>query len=128
MIPADYNLTLYRGDSGRWQFKLWSDAAKTIPVDLTDATVLSMLRDRAVGGSFVTQLDCTIMLPNIIDMVLTSEQCALLPAKGVWDMQITYTTTGDVVTPLKGAVSVTQDVTYVETVAAAGNQKLAVVK
>ena len=40
MIPADYNLTLYRGDTGRWRFVLWADAGKTQPLDLTGASKL----------------------------------------------------------------------------------------
>jgi hypothetical protein len=111
MMPADFNLVLYRGDTGRWQFRLWADADKTDPIDLTGVTVQTMLRDKATSGSFVIVLDCVVTLPNIIDMTLTSEQSRDLPPKGVWDLQLTYPS-GDIVTPLKGTVSVTQDVTY----------------
>jgi hypothetical protein len=111
MLPATYDLSLYRGDTGRWQFKLWSDADKTQPVDLTGVTVDAMIRDKATGGSYSTTMACTVTQPNIIDMVLTSQQSRDLPAKGLWDLQLTYPS-GDIVTPLKGAVAVTQDVTY----------------
>ena len=123
MIPAVYNLTLYRGDTGRWQFKLWSDAGKTQPVDLTGVAVDAMIRDKALASAFSMHLDCTITTPNIIDMVLTSIASSDLPAKGVWDMQLTYSN-GDVVTPLNGIVTVTQDVTYVGAV----KKKLTAVK
>lgn len=115
MIPADYNLTLYRGDTGRWQFKLWSDNAKTQPIDLAGVAADATIRDKPTFGSYATALDCTITAPNIIDMVLTAEQSRDLPAKGVWDLQLTYPS-GDIVTPLKGTVVVTQDITYTDPV------------
>lgn len=113
MIPADYNLALYRGDTGRWQFKLWADAGKTQPIDLTGVTVDAMIRDRAPASGYAMTMGCTVTTPNIIDMVLTATQSTDLPAKGVWDLQLTYPS-GDVVTPLKGTVAVTQDVTYAD--------------
>jgi hypothetical protein len=122
MLPADYNLNLYRGDTGRWQFKLWADSGKTQPVDLTGVTAEATIRDRAPSSGYAMMMDCSITPPNIIDMVLTSTQSADLPAKGVWDLQLTYPG-DDVVTPLKGTVAVTQDVTYVD-----GAKRLAVVK
>lgn len=113
MTPADYNLALYRGDTGRWRFVLWADAGKTQPLDLTGATADAMIRDKVPSSTFAMHMDCTVTEPNIIDMVLTSIQCSELPAKGVWDMQLTYPS-GDVTTILKGSVAVTQDVTYAD--------------
>lgn len=110
MIPATYDLALYRGDTGRWQFKLWQDAAKTQPVDLTGVVVLVQIRDKASGGSFMQWVDTGVVPPNIINMTLTPEQSRNLPNKGVWDMELDYPS-GDVVTVLKGAVAVTNDVT-----------------
>ena len=123
MLPADYNLSLYKGDTGRWQFKLWADADKTVPVDLTGVTAEAMIRDKVPSSSFSINLDCSVTEPNIIDMVLTSVQSSELPAKGVWDLQLTYPS-GDVATPLKGTVTVTQDVTYANEV----NKRLTVVR
>jgi hypothetical protein len=112
MNPGTNNLDLYRGDTKRWQFKLWIDVARTQPVDLTGVVAKATIRDKAVGGSFELPLTCTVTVPNIIDMVLTANQSNTLPAVGVWDLQLTYPS-GDIITPLKGAVTVTQDVTYV---------------
>jgi hypothetical protein len=109
MIPAVFDLTLYRGDTGRWQFKLWADAAKTIPADLTGVTADAMIRDKLPTGAVAIHMDCTITAPNIIDMVLTSAISQTLPIKGFWDLQLTYPS--DVLTVLKGAVTVIQDVT-----------------
>jgi hypothetical protein len=127
MIPASYDLQLYRGDTGRWQFKLWTDDAKTIAADLTGVTVAAMIRDKAVGGVYSLPLACVVTLPNIIDMDLTPVQSRDLPAKGVWDLQLTYTS-GDIVTVLKGNVTLTQDVTYPDAMARKGKPLAVVVR
>ena len=111
MIPGTYDLSIYRGDTGRWQFKLWSDANKTVPVNLTGVTVAAMIRDKTTGGTFSLPLTCVVTMPNIVDMSLTPAQSQTLPTKGVWDLQLTYTG-GDILTVLKGAANVTLDVTY----------------
>jgi hypothetical protein len=115
MTPGTANLDIYRGDTKRWQFKLWKDTAKTQPTDLTGVAVTATIRDEAIGGSFELPLTCTVTLPNIVDMVLTADQSRSLPAVGVWDLQLNYAS-GDIFTPLKGAVVVTQDVTHTNVV------------
>jgi hypothetical protein len=110
MNPGTYNLDIYRGDTRRWQLRLWTDVAKTQATDLTGVTVIATIRDEAIGGVFELALACTVTLPNIINMLLTPDQSRTLPAVGVWDLQLNYSN-GDTFTPLKGAVVVTQDVT-----------------
>lgn len=107
--PGNYPLKLYRGDTYRWQFKLWDDAEKTIPTDLTGVTPKAEIRDKP-SGTVKATIACTVVAPNIIDAVLSAADCALLPAKGQWDLQLTYTD-GDVATVLAGTVDVTLDVT-----------------
>jgi hypothetical protein len=107
MQPASLPLDIYRGDSKRLQVKLWAPGGA--PVDLTDAVAKSQIRDRP-GGKQIIDLLCTITLPNVIDILLTSRDSHKLPAKGVWDLQITYPS-GDVSTALAGPVTVTTDVT-----------------
>jgi hypothetical protein len=109
MIPGTMNLDLYRGDTTRWQFKLWLDAEKTDPVDLTGVTAKAEIRDKP-GGKNITPITCVITMPNIIDATLTAIDSALLPAKGAWDLQLTYTG-GDVATLLAGKVTVIADIT-----------------
>jgi hypothetical protein len=113
MNPGSCNLDIYRGDTKRWQFKLWADIARTQPADLTGVTVNATIRDKALGGSYEIALACTVTLPNIINMVLTASQSRSLPAVGVWDLQLTYLS-GDIYTVLKGAAIMTQDVTYLD--------------
>jgi hypothetical protein len=111
MLPGSSNLNIYRGDTGRWQFNLWTDVARTQPADLTGVQVNALIRDKALGGNYEQALTCTVALPNTINMVLTSSQSESLPAVGVWDLQLAYPS-GDIFTILKGNVIVTQDVTY----------------
>jgi hypothetical protein len=106
MRPADYNLKIYRGVISRWQIKLWADKDKTQRADLTGITVKATLRDKA-RGNFARPLDCTFTGVNIIEMVLTSGQSRDLPARGVWDLKLTYPN-GDVVTVLIGSYSAMQ--------------------
>ena len=109
MIPGTYDLCLYKGDTGRWQFRLWQDEARTMPVDLTGATVLAQIRS-GPGGTVQATLATTVNLPNMIDAVLAAADSAALQPRGVWDLEITYSS-GDVATALRGGVSVQQDVT-----------------
>ena len=107
-MPAQYNLLVYRGDNGKWQFKIWTDASKTTPVDLTGYTVKAELRNKPAGTTIVPTT-CTVTLPNIVTMVLTAAN-AKLAVSGVWDLQFTDST-GIVTTMVAGIVTVTPDVT-----------------
>lgn len=104
-----YPLGVYRGDTYRWQFVLWADAARTTAIDLTGVIVAAEIRVKT-GSTPVYPLACTVTLPNIIDLELTAAQCVQLPSSGVWDLQLTYPS-GDVQTVVSGAVSVRGDVT-----------------
>jgi hypothetical protein len=109
MMPGTYPLVLYRGDTAHWRFTLWLDAGKTQPADLTGATAKAEIRDQP-AGAVISALDCTVELPNVVVADLTALASGTLPAKGVWDLQMTYAS-GDVVTILAGPVTVTPDVT-----------------
>lgn len=109
MTPGRLPLSLYRGDTYRWRFRLWDDVAQTEASDLTGVTATAQIRDR-VGGNLITALDCTVVLPNIVEAVLTAANSALLPSTGAWDLQLLYVS-GDVATVLAGPVSVVADVT-----------------
>jgi hypothetical protein len=109
MTPGTFPLLLYRGDTYRWQFTLWTDAGKTQPADLTGVVVKAEVR-AAPGGALLAALACTVTLPNIITADLTATASATLPPTGAWDMQLTYPD-GHVATVLAGAVTVAPDVT-----------------
>ena len=107
MQPADLPLDIYRGDTFRLQVTL-SDQ-NNVPLDLTGVIAKSEIRDRP-AGTVIVALQCSIMLPNIINATLLATDSHHLPAQGVWDLQLTYLS-GDVATPLAGPVSITTDVT-----------------
>jgi len=108
--PGSYSLSIYRGDTHRWQFKLWTDEDKTQPADLTDVTVRSEIRDRP-SGKRITPIVCAVTLPNIIDAELdAATSAAITISRGAWDLQLTYLS-GIVVTVLAGQVFVTADIT-----------------
>jgi hypothetical protein len=110
MKPGNYPLDIYRGDTYRWQFKLWSDIDKTQPVDLDGVTVRSQIRDKP-AGKLLANIECTVTLPNIILATLTADECAKLTGSTcAWDLQLTWPNT-DVTTLLAGPVAVTTDVT-----------------
>jgi hypothetical protein len=109
-MPGVYDMTLYRGDSYAWLFVLWENAAKTQPVDLSDAVAKAEIRDKPAGTN-ITPLDCTIEAgTNKIDAQLSAADCHGLPKAGTWDLQITFGTVG-VRTVLAGKVTIINDVT-----------------
>lgn len=112
-MPGNFNLNLYRGDTRRWIFKLWTDGKRTVPADLTGVTVIATIRDKATGGTFQQTLTCTVETPNTVNMAITPDQSRVSPAVGVWDLQLTYPS-GDIYTVMRGSVLVTQDVTYTQ--------------
>jgi hypothetical protein len=108
MQPAKLDLDLYRGDTWKMRVKLY--AQNMTPIDLTDTTAKAQIRDRPSGDTIIP-LDCTITLPNEVELVLTAENSFKLSNScTVWDLQISFLS-GEVKTPLAGQVSVTPDVT-----------------
>ncbi len=108
MQPAKLDLDLYRGDTWGMRLKLYAQGM--VPLDLTDVVAKSQIRDRPAGNTIVP-LDCTITLPNIVELALTPENSIKLPVSGVWDLQLTFPSSNEIKTPLAGQVSVTPDVT-----------------
>lgn len=107
-MPGNYTLTIYRGDTTRWQFVLWADDAKTIPIDLTGVVVRAQLRSYP-DGPVCAALTCTVAIPNFINAVLPAAESARA-LSGVWDLQLQFSS-GDVVTALSGSVVITPDIT-----------------
>lgn len=113
MIPGDYPLKLYRGDSAKWRFVVWQDPNKTQPADLTDVDAAAQMRDTA-GGTLIFDFVCDVVQPNFVDVAIPASLWPPTgPTKAVWDLQLTYPT-GDVATILAGKVSITQDVTIAD--------------
>jgi len=111
MRPGQLNLELYRGDSFSWAVFVWQDAGRTTPVDLTGVTAKAQFR-ATPGGAEIMSFTCAITLPNRIDVKLPANAwTAFTVRKGAWDLQLTWTSGGDVVTILAGTVNVTNDIT-----------------
>jgi hypothetical protein len=109
MLPAKYDLALYRGDTLRLGLRLWNDADGTDPTDLDGVIASSQVRVRPDAEPAI-ELTCAVTLPNIIDVRLDSDLSRTLPKKGVWDLRVLFPG-GDVVTPIAGKVTVKPDVT-----------------
>ncbi len=106
--PADYPLSLYRGDSYSWLFRFWNDEAKTDPTDFTDCTAEAEVRNRKAGDVIMT-LTCMIV-DNEITVVMTADDWDdWVYSTGVWDLQVTYPG-GEVVTYVAGDVTIDGDV------------------
>jgi len=112
MLPGNCLLEAYRGDTTRWTIRLWEDRDKTQPADLTGAIAAASIRQAGTTLRPPVTLECTIELPNIVNMVLLAG-AAGLPARGHqghWDLQITYAD-GRTQTVLAGSVDIFGDVT-----------------
>lgn len=110
-MPGTVALELYRGDWSAWRVRLWEDAERTVPYDLTGFTAAAQLRDKP-GGMQVVDLAVAITLPNIVDVEMTAELWATAPASGAWDLEITDPA-GHPMTPVAGPVRITPDITVV---------------
>lgn len=110
-MPDTYNLDIYRGDTYVWNFFLWADPDKTIPIDLTDVEVKAEIRDRPSGPTIVPLL-CTKPGPEVnrVRTELTATNSKLVPQRGQWDLQLTYVD-GKVRTFVAGVVRNTLDIT-----------------
>ena len=106
--PIKMDLTVYRGDSGRFRVNVVDDTAT--PVDVTTATWDCDIRATADNPTVIVSLDVEPVAgtPSAVDVILAPADSALLPAAAVWDLQMTLA--GEVVTLLAGKVTTTLDV------------------
>lgn len=104
--PGTLPLRLYRGDSYAWQVRVWVDEAHTSPMDLAGAVAAAQIG--GTGGVIV--IDCTITLPNIVDLELAATSWNGTLALDRWDLQLTWDD-GRVYTLLAGPVTVSDDIT-----------------
>jgi hypothetical protein len=117
MQPAEFDLSLYRGDTFRLQLRLWQDQAMSMAFVLTGATADSQIRNKA-AGTIIVPMECTVTTPNVIDVILLSTDSINLPKRrGAWDLQVVN---GDVFTPIFGDVSITEDITAAPTTVGTG--------
>ena len=107
--PGVLDLLWYRGDTYRFQARLWENSAGGVPTDLTGATAAAEIREK-FAGVHVVEMTCTVTPPNIVDVLMTPAMWPDCPSKGVWDLQLTMPS-GEVRTVLAGEFTSTGDVT-----------------
>ncbi len=112
MRPADLDIVLYRGDSYHWQFRFWTDAAKTEPLDLTGVVAEAEIRMAPGSPTLLMTLECTVSLPNFVDVKLPADLWTgqFNTRSAAWDLQLTWPSE-DVLTFVAGSVSIDPDVT-----------------
>jgi hypothetical protein len=108
-MPSAYDLNVYAGDSGEWQFTFWEDPYRTVPVDLTGATWKAEVREKH-GSVVVTTLTVSITDPNILTLTLSPTSSKLLVGTLSYDVEGTWPN-DRVTTLLAGRVLVTPDIT-----------------
>jgi hypothetical protein len=127
IIPGDFTLGVYRGDTYEWVFQLL--AGDGAPVDITGWRFKADIRT-GPGGELMAGLqrmravDPTLDLSSaedilklqgewqqgLVRMRLTADQSRAITSPGVWDLECT-TPDGWVKTVLRGPVELTNDVT-----------------
>jgi hypothetical protein len=91
--------------------RLFEDAAKTVPSDLSEATVTAQVRATSEASAVLADFDVAVT-GNEISLVLTPAKSRSLPAAAVYDCQVDWQ--GDdvnVQTVLAGTLTVSPDVT-----------------
>lgn len=104
--PLPTDLYIYAGDTLNLKIEVTDNAGAAF--DLTGYTAEAQIRataDAPTAVDFTTNL-----VANAIELSLTAAETSTLPAKGVWDVQVT-SGTGAVTTLTGGKVTVTPEVT-----------------
>jgi hypothetical protein len=105
------NLALYQGDD--WAGMVTVTNADGTPADLTEYTAQSQIRSGTADQTWrvAAQLECTVIEPNLISILLTNEQTTLLREPAYfWDLQV-ISPDGQVSTLIAGDVAVTHEIT-----------------
>ena len=112
MGPGKFNPKFVRGDF--WDLPLSLTNVDGSAFDLTGWTAKSQARAAADDADPVIEFDCTITDEAGGKLDLTADSAdtdAIEPGKYVWDVQITQTSTGKIITILSGQMTVVADVT-----------------
>ena len=119
MVPAEQNITIYRGDSFSLTLRLRqrnADGTAGTYLDLTGVVARAQIRATEdapdVLATFVTTVLDQVATPGGVSLTLATADTAVLPANmpSKWDVELDFPN-GDVKTYLKGTVSVVADVT-----------------
>lgn len=112
-------IALYRGDSRTLEFHFWSDAAKTIPVNLTTYGTIFTGNIRTAPDATLVEamtLDTTNVSTGVLSIVISPAQWTALAGNAQlgWDVQVTDSATAptEVTTLIRGTFTVTLDYTH----------------
>lgn len=112
MIPGEYDITIYRGDTYFGPLITLPDLSGFGgPSDLTTAVLTAQIRAKDAAPDALVDFTVEIVdeAARIIRLTLASEDTVIQNKTGMWDLQITD---GDWSgTPLRGAVTFTGQVT-----------------
>lgn len=113
MLPVNKNLTIYRGDSFDFDFRLREKNPDGTPgdyLDLTGATPKAQVRTSNDETSVAAEFTCSLgPEAGQVHLELSPEQTATL-GNGVWDVQIQFAD-GKIRTYLTGSVATVKEVT-----------------
>jgi hypothetical protein len=106
--PMKVDLAVYRGDSG--QFKITVSDYTGVPADLTGATWIGEIRDKADDTVVLTTFDITPTAGDTasIDVKLPPAKSELLNSNCIYDIEMTLNAA--VTTLVNGGITVTNDV------------------
>ncbi len=95
LFPDEHDFTIWKGATFRVRIEVFTDAAGTIPRNLTGHTADLTIRNRAGGDAIFTMTDANgrIVLGGVagtIDLIISAADTALITWKrGVYDLLIT---------------------------------------
>jgi len=115
MIPANLDITIYRGDDFSLIFRM-RDSVTNSYVDLTGRTARGQIRATPTSETIIASFTCTVLnqttTPGGVLVTLSPALSAALPLDGgVWDVEVANADRSWVRTPLAGAVTVLAEVT-----------------
>lgn len=116
-LPAQQNISIYKGDSFSFSFTLFqrdeNGDPTTDPVDLTDAEAKAQIRSTEDSGAVMAEFDVEHDDEGgTVTLSLGPVATTALVSNGVWDVQLTYPD-GTVKTYLHGNMSLVKEVTRV---------------
>jgi hypothetical protein len=109
-LPADYPLTLYRGDTRVLELEFTHDDES--PLDLSGYEALAQIREARDSASVLAEMhvDDSNASAGRLRLRLDADDTNLSVARAYWDLQLTRTSDGFVRTWLYGAVRIRGDV------------------
>jgi hypothetical protein len=111
--PANYDITLVRGDSFKKVFQILTQLNETpeVPLDLTDAVVKASTKQQMHSFSGIDfTVTMTIPEQGFFQLDLSAEQTAMMcGTKWIWDTEMTLN--GQTSTLLSGVINILPGVT-----------------